>query len=243
MSRCFVIRRYRALLLLGVAVVLGSGSVAEAQVLQWTRQLGTAKDDVSNGVSADGLGNVYISGSTSGSLTGVSAGNVDAFVSKYNGAGALQWTRQIGTLSLDRSSGVSADGLGNVYITGDTLGSLAGTNVGDWDTFVSKYDETGSLQWTRQLGTARFDMSNSVSADGLGNVFISGYTQGSLAGSNAGGVDAFVSKYDAAGFLQWTRQLGTSSNDRSLGVAADSLGNIFISGYTQGRTRGREHHW
>jgi hypothetical protein len=33
-----------------------------------------------------------------------------------------------------------------------------------------------------------------VSADGLGNVYISGYTEGSLGGTNAGGTDAFVAK-------------------------------------------------
>ena len=66
------------------------------------------------------------------------------------------------------------------------------------------------FQWTRQLGTSATDVSYGVSADGLGNVYISGYTDGSLGGPNAGGTDAFVSKYDAAGTLQWTRQLGTS---------------------------------
>ena len=68
-----------------------------------------------------------------------------------------------------------------------------------------------SIEWIRQLGTSSTDESNGVSADGLGNVYISGYTNGSLGGPNAGNEDAFVSKYDAAGTLQWTRQLGTSS--------------------------------
>ena len=108
------------------------------------------------------------------------------------------------------SYGVSADGLGNVYISGYTYGSLGGPNAGSDDAFVSKYDAAGTLQWTRQLGTSAIDRSYGVSADGLGNVYISGYTSGSLGGPNAGGNDAFVSKYDAAGTLQWTRQLGTS---------------------------------
>ena len=61
----------------------------------------------------------------------------------------------------------------------------------------------------------RDDDSFGVSADGLGNVYISGYTDGSLGGPNAGGDDAFVSKYDAAGNFQWTQQLGTSATDES----------------------------
>jgi hypothetical protein len=203
--------------------------------LQWTRQLGTAEFDESGGVSADGLGNVYISGTTSGSLGGLYAGVRDAFVTKYDAAGNLQWTRQLGTGQDDVSYGASADGLGNVYISGTTDGSLGGPSAGSGDTFLSKYDAAGSLQWTRQLGSSKNDRSEAVSADGLGNVYISGLTQGSLGGPYAGGnYDAFVSKYDAAGSLQWTRQLGTAQDDYSRGVSADTLGNVYISGFTNG---------
>jgi hypothetical protein len=138
----------------------------------------------------------------------------------------LRWVRQLGTSVHDYSTGVSADGLGNVYISGDTDGSLGGPYAGLIDAFVSKYDASGSLQCTRQLGTGFTDQSNGVSADGLGNVYISGFTGGSLVGPNAGESDAFVSKYDAAGALQWTRQLGTSGGDGSRGVSADGLGNV-----------------
>ena len=92
------------------------------------------------------------------------------------------------------SYGVSADGLGNVYISGYTGGSLGGPNAGGNDAFVSKYDAAGNFQWTRQLGTSASDLSYGVSADGLGNVYFSGYTLGSLGGPNAGGDDAFVVK-------------------------------------------------
>ena len=33
---------------------------------------------------------------------------------------------------------------------------------------------------------------------------------------------------------QWTKQLGTSTFDRGNGVATDSSGNIYVTGYTQG---------
>lgn len=67
-----------------------------------------------------------------------------------------------------------------------------------------------SLEWTQQLGTSLPDYSYGVSADGLGNVYISGWTLGSLGRPDPGGIDAFVSKYDAASTLQWTPQLLTN---------------------------------
>ena len=91
-------------------------------------------------------------------------------------------------------------------------------------------DASGNLIWTDQIGTSSIDRSHGVSADGMGNVYISGVTGGSLEGTNQGEEDAFVSKYDAGGTLQWTKQLGTSGPDSSMGVSADGLGNVFISG-------------
>jgi hypothetical protein len=59
---------------------------------------------------------------------------------------------------------------------------------------VAKYDAAGTLVWTSQLGTSSTDGSYGVSADGLGSVYISGYTAGNLGGASAGSVDAFVAK-------------------------------------------------
>ena len=207
--------------------------------LQWTQQLGTSDHDSSYGVSADGLGNVYISGQTYGALGLTNEGGPDAFLSKYDASGTLHWTQQLGTSVWDRSWSVSADGLGDVYISGDTHGNLEGTNAGSDDAFLSKYDARGSLQWTRQIGTSSTEYGRSVSADGRGSVYISGWTAGSLGGTtNAGGHDAYISKYDTSGTLQWTQQLGTSDHDSSYGVSADGLGSVYISGWTAGSLEG-----
>jgi hypothetical protein len=199
---------------------------------QWTRQLGTASIDASRGVTADSMGNVYISGGTFGSLDGSPVGfNDDAFTSKYDAAGNLQWTRQLGSPVGERSYGVSADGLGNIYIAGTTEGSLGGPSAGAHDAFVAKYDSAGDLKWTRQLGTADYDNCWGVSADALGSVFIAGQTSGNLDQPNVASPDAFVAKYDAAGALQWTRQMGTNAFHSFEGVSADGLGNVYLTGH------------
>jgi hypothetical protein len=202
--------------------------------LLWTKQLGSSGSDVALGASADGLGSVYISGFTTGNLDGTNSGGTDAFISKYDASGTLLWTKQLGTSSGDEARAVSADGLGNVYITGVTFGNLGGSNAGNGDAYISKYDSTGTLLWTQQIGTSGQDGCAGVSADGSGNVYISGYTTGSLGGANAGNYDAFISKYDASGALLWTKQIGTSSNDTSNSVSVDGSGNVYISGVTDG---------
>jgi len=204
----------------------------------WARQLGTATKERAYGVSADRLGNVFISGYTMGTLDGPTGVPPDAFVSKYDPAGNLQWVRQLAPTSGESSRAVSADGTGNVYFGGDTFGSLDGPNAGGADAFVGKYDAVGNLLWVRQLGSSAEDIGRSVAADAAGNVFISGYTAGSLAEPNAGGRDFFVSKYDAAGNLLWTRQFGTAADDDCFGLFADGLGDVYLTGHTRGSLGG-----
>src|SRR5437016_5494557 len=86
-------------------------SPSDCQNVEWIRQLGTSGSDLSTGVSADGLGNVYISGVTYGNLGGILNGDRDAFVSKFNSSGSLLWTQQFGTNDIDEALCVSADGL------------------------------------------------------------------------------------------------------------------------------------
>ena len=43
-----------------------------------------------------------------------------------------------------------------------------------------------TVSWTRQLRTSSYDTSNGVATDSIGNVYISGITEGSLGGANQG---------------------------------------------------------
>lgn len=161
----------------------------------WSRQIGALADDSSYSVSADSLGNVFTSGRTYGSLGGPNAGGSDAFVSKYDSSGVLQWIRQLGTADADVSYGVSADGLGSVYISGETDSSLGGPLSGSADAFLGKFDSAGNLLWLQQVGSSGADDSQGVSADGLGHVYVTGLTNGDFGGTNAGIYDAYVAKF------------------------------------------------
>jgi hypothetical protein len=206
-------------------------------IKQWTKQLGTSGWDEANGVATDSSGNVYVTGHTEYGLDGnSSAGGYDLFVVKYNSSGAKQWTQQLGTSSSDQAKGVATDSSGNVYVTGYTLGGLDNnTNAGSSDLFVVKYNSSGAKQWTQQLGTSSGDSANGIATDSSGNVYVTGYTSGGLDNNtNAGSSDLFVVKYNSSGAKQWSQQFGSSSSDQAKGVATDSSGNVYVTGYTSG---------
>jgi hypothetical protein len=208
--------------------------------LIWKKQLGTSRIDISNGIATDSIGNIYISGLTGGSLGGTFQGGFyDAWVAKYSSNGVLIWKKQLGTSSDDASQGVATDSIGNVYMSGNTDGSLEGANQGSLDAWVAKYSSNGALVWKKQLGTTSYDYTTGVATDSNSNVYISGLTYGSLGGTFQGGFyDAWVAKYSSNGLLIWKKQLGTASGDYSNGVATDSIGNVYISGLTGGSLGG-----
>jgi hypothetical protein len=84
------------------------------------------------------------------------------------------------------------------------------------------------------------DADLAVVEDVQGDRYVTGFTSGSLNGGwYAGGVDAYVVKYDASGAVLWSRQFGTDGNDVGYTVAMDLNGGVLVAGYTSGDLSGQ----
>ena len=96
------------------------------------------------------------------------------------------------------------------------------------DSIVSAQDS----QWARQFGTPWAEGANYVTTDTSGNLYVVGSTKGRFPGQErfGGAGDSFLRKFDPAGIELWTRQFGSIGEDRALGVAVDSQGNIIVTG-------------
>lgn len=156
----------------------------------WLRQYGSAVGSVTD-IATDGLGNVF---ALETKTTGEGAAGRAISVIKFDGSGAMLWSRFIGTWEHSFVSGLSADPLGNAYVSGDTSLNLGAVNAGGHDAFLRKYDAAGNALWTYQLGTDDFDGFHDVEADGQGNIVVVGESGGSLGNPNpAHSNDAIIS--------------------------------------------------
>jgi hypothetical protein len=138
-----------------------------AGVKQWTaRYNGQGNgDDHAVAVAVDSAGNVYVTGKSTGVVTGYDFATI-----KYNSAGTQQWVRTVGAggngddhpvaLAVDPASG-------DVYVTG--------TRGFDYRTI--KYNSAGTKIWTATYnGPADGkDYAVALGIDAAGNVYVTGY--------------------------------------------------------------------
>ena len=148
-------------------------------------------------------GNIDLDGHTS-------AGNnySDIALIKYNISGVKQWTKQLGGESIDKGYSVGIDSNDNIYITGFAIGELNGiSGSGMADVVLAKYNTDGTRLWTRLLGSNLTDYGTALAIDSLDNIYLTGYTEGSLEGYSVRGIrDVLLIKYNSSGEKQWMRQ-------------------------------------
>lgn len=200
-----------------------------------------------NGVTTDISGNVFITGMfnsssvTFGTHILTNSGSQNIFLAKYDASGNALWaTSGQGATSVGNS--VATDLAGNVYLTGKfdsptlAFGTHTITNSGTENTFLAKYNPSGSVIWAKDLGVGNNNMGNSVATDATNGVYITGgffppsITIGTYNLPNTGSGDVFLAKYDTSGNVLWAESAIGAGNDIGYSVATDNSSNIYLAG-------------
>ena len=135
---------------------------ASGQTIRSTRLSGDAGDYLS-AVALSPNGDLFVAGAASVEVAGVEVGQQDAFVAKVDKeTGAVQWATVPGTPESDFPTAMTFDPSGNVYLTGQTLGTIGGgtTNQGGVDIFAVKIGPSGGIlsswaAWQRRRRPSR----------------------------------------------------------------------------------------
>ncbi len=90
-------------------------------------------------------------------------------------------------------------------------------------------------QWAVKAGGSGQDSSQGIAIDSLGNQYVTGTFEGSIAfGSytltSSGYYDIFAAKLDPNGNFLWAVRAGGTSNDFGYGIAVDGSGSVLLTG-------------
>ncbi len=150
----------------------------------------------------------------------------------------VAWGYQVASSGKDAMFGIAIDAEGNYLATGRTSGALGGTNQGDCDAIVVKFDSDGAQQWIHQFGGSGHEEPIGVVVDDEGNCYVAGDTASGIFNNimpqagNRTGPDVFLVKYDSDGEQVWALRFGLAGRDYSYDMAAGPEGNIFVAGFT-----------
>lgn len=234
-----------------------------AGALVWARSFGSTFDDEGWEIFVDSAGNVYTTGYFQDTVdfdpgAGIfnlnSAGSSDIFISKLDSNGNFLGAWAMGGTASDYGYGIFVDASGNIYTTGYFQNSVdfdpapGGifnlTSIGVEDVFISKLDNSGNFLWAKTIGGGASDVGLGISLYSSGNIYISGWFQGTVdfdpgTGvfdliSNSGSNDIYVSKLDSNGNFVWAKAMGGPSDDIGQAVSVDSLDNVYTTGWFNG---------
>jgi hypothetical protein len=223
--------------------------------LVYSTYLGGSSGDSGYSIAVNS-GNAYVTGTTFSSnfptanpLQGTIRATQDAFVTRVNAAGsALVYSTFLGGTGGEAAYGIAVDSTGSAYLAGATFSPnfptanpFQSTVKGATDGFVTKLNAAGSaLVYSTYLGGNVDEIASDIALDSSGNAYVTGSTTSAnfptasaLQNANGGSVDAFVTKFNAAGTsLLYSTYLGGNAADYGIGVALDSSGNASIAGET-----------
>lgn len=156
---------------------------------------------------------------------------------------SFKWAKNI------TSGVITHDGSGNVYITGNFLGSAdfdpgpgsySLTSAGSGDIFMVKLDINGNFVWAKGMGSTGDDQGMDLAVDASGNIYLASYFSSTVnfnpggtavSLSSSGSSDVAIAKYDSNGNLTWAKKIGGPNTDIINGIAVDGLGNVYTTGY------------
>lgn len=181
-------------------------------------------EDIPAQILTDAIGNVWIAGGVNYTAT-----QKDAAFIKYNSTGVFQAAKTfngVGDFN-DIAKAIASDASNNLFVTGYTIASAKQRDI-----MVQKINAAGTTLWSRTVdGTGENDEGLAIATDATGNIYVAGYSNG--AGTYDDGI---LLKYNTSGVLQWSANYNYAASqlDKFVSVAISALGDIYVTGYSDG---------
>lgn len=224
--------------------------------------VGGADNDIPEGLTVDGEGNVFVAGrsesadfpTTSGAYNEQSNGDSDVVLFKLAADGGdLVYSTFVGGSDYEvGAAGVTLDGQGNAYVAGHTKSSDFPTTDGaydrsyyccGWDGFVFKMNPAGSdLVYSTYFGGWDYEGARAIGVDGQGQAYLTGdttsndfeTTSGAYDETYNGERDVFALVLTAAGSdLVYSTFLGGTDDEIPNNLDLLNDNSLWLAGYTK----------
>jgi hypothetical protein len=214
--------------------------------VKWNTFLGGKQYDTGNALVVDKRQNIFVTGNSIGSwgspIASHDEGGHNGFAAKLDARGELQWNTFFGGDDYDGSYALALDENNNLFIAGESFSGWGAPVTefvrgyyGNYDAFVIKLDQDGSVQWNTFIGGTGSDYGRGIDLDVMGNIYVTGNSNapwGKPLMPYTGDSDIYVAVLNENGKLVWNLFLGGEGPDYGRDIAVNWTGNLFVTGQT-----------
>jgi hypothetical protein len=229
---------------------------------RWGFKLGGFGDDYVTDFYFSKSGHVYVAGTIEGTVdfdpgAGTSSYTPsssfgDAFLAKYTSTGSLVWYKTWGASTYEKLSAVGEDHNGNILMSGEFRGQIdldpgsgqynVSTASSNTETYLLAVNAQGNFVWAKIFAGSSNTRNTTLSTDASGNIYVSGTFSDTtdfdpdttVAQLTSNGTSGYVLKLNNQANFEWARMFGTGANLFIESMAADSVSNIYVTGYFYG---------
>ncbi len=237
----------KLLILLVFALFINNLSIGQVVFSDWVISAGTRSWDIVNDIAFDGSHNIYITGSISDSANKSGKNGIAEykksllFISRYDTAGNLIWSKNILKSEAGYGSRISTIGTSRVIISGGSEAAVkeSSSHPGKYNFFISSLDTSGTIIWTQTFSCCKNDFITSMIVDTLkSEILLAGHFRDTLliAGEtfvSGGGDDGFLVSFDFNGEIKKVRIIGGKGLDNINCLSVSSEGDRFAAGTFQ----------
>ena len=226
----------------------------------WANSIGDAPNEQSRSVCVDASGNVFFTGSFSGTvdfdpsvstytLSSGPVGSSSYFICKLNSSGSFLWAKNGNASTGAGGFSIVLDNVGNIFTAGKFIGTVdfdPGVSVnnltsipGQWDVFVQKLDPSGNYLWVKQINYTSTYIDD-IDVDATGNIYLAGVFSNTIDVDPSASVynlsatgasqDICIVKWNSSGNFLWARNCDGASTATAYSMDLDAFNNIYITG-------------
>jgi hypothetical protein len=216
------------------------------------------------GLTCNNAGDIYVCGGTSsttgiplissgGFFQGTAGGLNDAFITRFDNSGNLNWSTYYGGTGTETFFSLACDAAGNVFVCGNSSSTncpvqnagtffiAAPTVTNSLNGIIAKFSSSDNLVWGTYYDRIG---GEALTVDKGGNLLLTGtangtnmptvnpgggaYFQGIMQGIN----DGYAIKFDNTGNILWGTYFGGNAQEQGRSITTDKNGNIIIGGFT-----------
>lgn len=170
--------------------------------IEWQTTLGGTSDDFIRNLQLTPDGNLILVGSTTSTDGDITSnhGSRDVWVVKLSGTGGIQWQKTLGGTNFDIGFNIQLTSNNGYIISGSTNSNNADVsgNHGNYDAWIVRLSDTGTIQWQKTLGGTDIDYGFTVQPTDDGGFILMGVAisnDGDVSG-NHGGQDIWIVKLE-----------------------------------------------